>query len=49
MKTKERVYQQNAVSYCVNSKGRKIPPYKNDYTPTKKINAIQKIIKLIFR
>jgi len=29
-------YQKNTVSYCVNSKGIKIPPYKNNYKREKK-------------
>tara|TARA_R110000744_G_scaffold2922_3_gene11613 strand:+ start:731 stop:955 length:225 start_codon:yes stop_codon:yes gene_type:complete len=29
-------YQTNTVSYCVNSKGIKIPPYKNNYKREKK-------------
>ena len=29
-------YQKNTLSYCVNSKGIKIPPYKNNYKREKK-------------
>ena len=40
-------YQKNSISYCVNSKGQKIKPYRNNYAPPKKLNLIQRMIKSI--
>ena len=41
-------YQRNEISYCVNSKGYKIPPYASNYTQPKQRNLFQRIVKLIF-
>ena len=40
-------YQKNQISYCVNAKGHKIPPYESNYTQ-QKTTLIQRIIKYIF-
>ena len=47
MKTTDKHYQQNTISYCVNYKGQKIKPYKSNLKPYKKETLLTRIINCI--